>query len=70
MSKAAIGWLYRELQDLVVKGILTQETADRLRQHYGEVRSVSKTTVTLIILGTIGALLIGLGIILLLAHNC
>jgi len=69
MNKTAIRWLYRELPDLVVKGILTQETADRLRQHYGEVKGVSKTTVTLIILGTIGALLIGLGIILLLAHN-
>lgn len=69
MNRTAISWLYRELPDLLVKGILTQETADRLRQHYGEVKSISKTTVMLIILGTIGALLIGLGIILLLAHN-
>ena len=69
MNKRAIAWLYRELPGLVDKGILNQETADKLRHYYGEVRSVSKTTAMLIILGTIGALLIGLGIILLLAHN-
>lgn len=69
MSKMAIKWLYRELPELVAKGILTQESADRLRQYYDEVKSVSKTAVMLIILVTTGALLIGLGIILLLAHN-
>lgn len=69
MNKMAIRWLYEELPELVLKGILTQEVADKLRQHYGEVKSVSKKTIMLIMLGTIGALLIGLGIILLLAHN-
>lgn len=69
MNKIGIKWLYQELPELIARGILTQETADKIRQHYGEVKSVSKTTVTLIILGTIGAFLIGLGIILLLAHN-
>lgn len=69
MSKTAIKWLYRELPELIAKGILTQEIADKLHQYYGEVKTVTKTAVTLIILGTIGALLIGLGIILLLAHN-
>lgn len=69
MNKMVIKWLYQELPELVASGVLTQEIADRIRQHYGEVKSVSKTAVTLIILGTIGALLIGLGIILLLAHN-
>lgn len=69
MSKAAVKWLYRELPELIAKGILTQEIADRLHQYYGEVKTVTKTAVTLIILGTVGALLIGLGIVLLLAHN-
>ena len=69
MNKMAIKWLYQELPELVLKGILTEETANKLRQYYGEVKSVSRTTAMLIILGTIGALLIGLGIILLLAHN-
>jgi uncharacterized membrane protein len=69
MNKMGIKWLYQELPELVARGILTQDVYDRIRQHYGELKSISKTTVTLIILGTIGALLIGLGIILLLAHN-
>jgi uncharacterized membrane protein len=69
MNKMGIKWLYQELPELVARGILTQDVSDRIRQHYGELKSISKTTVTLIILGTIGALLIGLGIILLLAHN-
>ncbi len=69
MSKMAIKWLYRELPELVAKGILNQETADKIKGYYGEVKSVSRITAVLIICGTIGALLIGLGIILLLAHN-
>lgn len=69
MSKSGLRWLYQELPDLIARGILTSEAADKLRQHYGEVKSITKTTATLIILGTLGSLLIGLGIILLLAHN-
>ena len=69
MNKMGIKWLYQELPELITRGILTQEAADKIRQHYGEVKSIGKMTVMLIILGTIGALLIGLGIILLLAHN-
>lgn len=69
MNKTGIKWLYQELPELITRGILTPEAADKIRQYYGEVKSISKTTVMLIILGTIGALLIGLGIILLLAHN-
>lgn len=69
MNKMGIKWLYQELPELIARGILTQEAADKIRQHYGEVKSISKMTIMLIILGTIGAFLIGLGIILLLAHN-
>lgn len=69
MNKKAVRWLYRELPELVNKGILSGESADRLRRHYGEIKSAGKTAVTPVILGASGALLIGLGIILLLAHN-
>jgi hypothetical protein len=31
-----VGWLYEQLPDLVGRGVLTSETAERLRQHYGE----------------------------------
>jgi uncharacterized membrane protein len=69
MSQKSIKWLCQELPELVAKGILTQEAADRLRQYYSEIKSASKRSVALIICGVVGALLIGLGIILLLAHN-
>lgn len=69
MNKKAIKWLYQELPELVAKGILTQEVAGKIRECYGEVKRTSRTSVVLIMCGTIGALLIGLGIILLLAHN-
>ena len=64
-----IKWLYNELPNLINRGIFTEETAKKLREYYGEVKSASKTTTMLIILSTVGALLIGLGIILLFAHN-
>ena len=69
MNKKGVKWLYQELPELVGKGILTQEASRKIKEYYGEVKSASSTAVALIICGTIGALLIGLGIILLLAHN-
>ena len=66
---SGIKWLYNELPNLINRGIFSEEIAKKLRQYYGEVKSVSRTTTMLIILGTVGALLIGLGIILLFAHN-
>ena len=69
MNKKAIKWLYQELPELITKGVLTQEVAGKLRQYYGEIKGTSRASIILIISGTIGALLIGLGIILLLAHN-
>ena len=69
MGKKAIKWLYQELPKLITRGILTEDTANRLRHHYGEVRSPNKKIALFIICGTLGALLIGLGIILLVGHN-
>ena len=45
MNKMGIKWLYQELPELITKGILTEEIADKMRQYYGEVKSISKTTV-------------------------
>jgi uncharacterized membrane protein len=69
MGKRAIKWLYQELPELVSKGILAQDAADKLRQYYGEVKDAGKKWTVIIICGVLGALLIGLGIILILAHN-
>ncbi len=69
MNKKAIKWLYSELPELVKKSIITADTAKNIKKYYGEVSVKNKRDVALIIFGIIGALLIGLGIILLLAHN-
>jgi len=62
-------WLYHELPALVNAGILTAEAAEKLRAYYGEIKEGSKSRIALIIFGVLGALLVGSGIILLLAHN-
>jgi len=62
-------WFYRELPTLMSAGIVSAETADQLRNYYGEIKEGNKSRIALIIFGVLGALLIGSGIILLLAHN-
>jgi len=69
MNKKAVQWLYKELPDLVSKGVLAQPAADRLREHYGDIKSVDKKWFVIILCSVLGALLIGLGIILLFGHN-
>ena len=62
-------WLYQELPALMNAGIISAETAEKLRAYYGEIKEGNKSRIALIIFGVLGALLIGSGIILLLAHN-
>jgi uncharacterized membrane protein len=69
MSRKSIEWLYSELSGLVAKGVLPPEAADRIRQHYGEIDSAAGRRLAVIIFGVLGGLLIGAGLILLLAHN-
>lgn len=69
MNKKAVEWLYSELPELVEKGIIPPESGERLKQHYGPVQTNLGTRTFLLVFGVIGALLIGLGIILILAHN-
>ena len=69
MDKKAIAWLYDQLPELVDKGIISAESAERLKKHYGSVKATTGTRTFLLVFGVIGALLVGLGIILILAHN-
>lgn len=50
-------------------GIISAESAEKLRNYYGAIKEGNKSRIALIIFGVLGALLIGSGIILLLAHN-
>lgn len=69
MGKKAIRWLYSELPDLVSKGILSGENAENLRNYYSEVDMQGRQRTALIVFSILGSFLIGLGIILLIAHN-
>ena len=69
MSKKTIRWLYGELPELVAQGVLTPDSADALRNHYGSAERPSGRRIALILCSILGASLIGLGIILLLGHN-
>jgi len=66
----AIRWLLGELPKLEAEGVIDGSTADSLRARYGgSVEEGSGRRVALAVCAVFGALLIGGGIILLLAHN-
>ncbi|MEW6448983.1 MAG: DUF2157 domain-containing protein, partial [Bacillota bacterium] len=69
MDKKKIKWLYSELPLLIDKQIISEESAQRLRQYYGDVEEGSGRRMAFIVFGILGAALIGAGIILILAHN-
>jgi len=66
-----VRWLYRELPELVAQGVLETQAAERLRRHYGDPDMAGGTANrwAIILFSIVGAVLIGGGIILLLAHN-
>lgn len=59
--------LYSELPRLVERGVIDETSAGRIREHYGEPAGSGR--LIFLAFGSIGALLIGGGIILLIAHN-
>jgi uncharacterized membrane protein len=69
MNKKAVVWLYEQLPELIDKGILTADSAERIKEYYGPATDNTGNRTFLLIFGVIGALLVGLGIILILAHN-
>jgi uncharacterized membrane protein len=69
MGKREIRWLHDEIPAWVRDGILSEQGAARLRALYGEPQGNSVRNVALVICATLGAVLVGSGIILLFAHN-
>lgn len=69
MNLKGIQWLNAELPALVEQGILSPEVADRLRAHYAAQDTEARLPWALLICGVLGALLIGLGVILVIASN-
>ncbi len=58
----------KELPELIKSDVITQETADRIREYYQN-KSSSSTNRLFIAFGILGAILVGLGMILIIAHN-
>ncbi len=69
MNKKAVAWLYGQLPELVAGGVLTAEAAERIREHYGPLPQGLGRWTLLTVFGFVGAVLLGLGIILILGHN-
>lgn len=64
-----VRWLYDQLPELVDRGVLTAEVSDRIVAHYGPVSPSSARNTAMTVCAAFGSLLIGAGVILLLAHN-
>jgi uncharacterized membrane protein len=60
--------ILQALPELIQAGVITAETADQIRGYY-RLREGKPANVLFIVFGILGALLVGLGIILMLAHN-
>ena len=71
MGKNARGmkWLYGELPELEAKEIITPEAASKIRGYYGEIPVKDTRALVLAIFSVLGAILVGSGIILIIAHN-
>lgn len=69
MNKKAVEWLYQQLPELVAKGVIPAESADLIRKYYGPNDASAPGRNALTVFSIIGAILVGLGIILILAHN-
>lgn len=62
-------WLRSQLPVLVEEGVLPQEAAERLRARYPADEDGAGRRIVVVLFGVLGALFIGGGVILLLAHN-
>lgn len=60
--------LQKDLNELLDAGIITPDIADRINQYYHK-KAAPPQNKLLIVFGILGAILVGLGIILILAHN-
>ncbi|HXT51845.1 MAG TPA: DUF2157 domain-containing protein, partial [Thermoanaerobaculia bacterium] len=69
LQSAHIRWLREQLPRLVEGGVLDQAAADRMAAHFGAEDAARGRRLVMVLFGTLGALLVGGGIILLIAHN-
>ncbi len=63
-NRRRMRWLARELETLAEQGVIPGEVPERVRAHYA-----GRSENAFPVLGVLGAALVGLGVILILAHN-
>jgi uncharacterized membrane protein len=68
-NDTGVRWLYSQLPELTAQGILTDESAAALRAHYGTPKTRMAVSLLIAVTAVLGSLLIGAGIILVLAAN-
>jgi uncharacterized membrane protein len=68
-DRSGTRWLLAELPELIASGVLSPEAADALRQHYSSLSSEAPRRLGFILSAILGSLLVGAGIVLLVAHN-
>ena len=69
LESVHVRWLREQLPRLVEAGVLDAAAAERLAAHFGVEDRARGRRLVVLLFGTLGALLVGGGIILLLAHN-
>lgn len=67
INRRAVRWLRGQLPELVAAGAISSENAAKIEHHYGSIES--RSNFGFVILATVGAALVGAGIVLLIAHN-
>jgi len=60
--------ILKELPDLIQAKVITEETAQRIKDYYDHQPSQSANRL-FIVFGILGSLLVGMGIVLIIAHN-
>lgn len=68
-DRKPIEWLYKELPKWVANGIVTEQSAKRIKDYYGPVAELPRRSLAITLVNVFGIVLVGLGIILLVAHN-
>jgi len=62
-------WIVDEVEELVSAGVLTPETGATVRRHYEQKLAREESGGKTVLLSVLGAVLIGAGVILIIAHN-
>src|SRR3954469_3484999 len=68
-DRSGTRWLLAALSELIADGVPTPETPDPLRQHYSSTPSEAPRRLGFILSAILGSLLVGAGVVLLVAHN-